>query len=157
MVHRGLRSGRVGCGGRGAGVGAAGRAAGRRRHVRPGDTAPGWQTVSAFAERLAAGGPESRHRSFPVVEFDGRVVGTVELADLARCPATERPRTVVRELARPLPPSQVLAAGAPLREVLSGPLARGSGLGVVVDGGRVVGVLTGADLVRAELGALATR
>ncbi|MGE3289236.1 MAG: site-2 protease family protein [Pseudonocardia sp.] len=123
----------------------------------PACTAPGWQTVSAFAESLTAGGPESRHRSFPVVDFDGRVTGTVELADLVRCPAAERPRTRVGELARPLPPSLVLAPGAPLEEVLRGPLARGSGLGVVVDGG-VVGVLTGADLVRAaQLGALAAR
>jgi Zn-dependent protease len=100
-----------------------------------------WEPV----DRIIA---SARHRAFPVVDIDGRPVGTVELARLVRIPPALRPVRRILDVATPLvearlvrPDDRAAAAGRALSPV--------SPLAVVVAGGRVVGVVTGVDIARA--------
>lgn len=123
----------------------------------PAHTVPGWWTVEALAERLLHPSPvtagQTHHRTFPVVELDGRLVGVVAVADLGRCPPDDRRNVTVRGLARPLPEELVLTPDTPLERVLA-VVGRGA-LAVVSDGSRVLGVITPGDVARTlELAAL---
>jgi Zn-dependent protease/CBS domain-containing protein len=121
--------------------------------TREPDLAPGWWTVDTFVGHLL-GDTGPRHRTFPVVDIDGRPVGVVRLADLVRVPSTVRRDTTVRDVARSLPADRVLAADTPLDRLFQ-QLSVGRDIAVVVTDHRVVGVITAADLTRAvELAAL---
>jgi CBS-domain-containing membrane protein len=115
--------------------------------------APGWWTVQALVDQLL--GPEGpRHRAFPVVDLDGRLVGRLHLAEIAAIDPQERLRTTVAEVARPVPAQLVVDRDMPLERVLRRPHCPGRDL-VVEHGGRVVGLIAVSDLQRAaELDAL---
>jgi CBS domain-containing protein len=115
--------------------------------------APGWWTVQGLVEQLL--GPDGpRHRVFPVVDFDGRLVGRLHLAEIAAIDPPARPTTTVAEVARPVPAELVVDHDMPLERVLRRPHCPGRDL-VVEHDGRVVGLIAVADLQRAaELEAL---
>jgi Zn-dependent protease len=106
------------------------------------------QTVDMFVAKVAA---STRHRVFPVIDLDRRVVGIVHLADLVELPAELRDSRRIGELARPatlvspIDPAIVAAqALSPLHPLVP-----------VVQDGRLVGVVSLSDLNRAvELAAL---
>ncbi|WP_214370533.1 site-2 protease family protein [Pseudonocardia sp. H11422] len=137
--------------------------AGRVEGLRAGDVmtrephvAPGWWTVQAFVD-LLLGEEGPRHRVFPVVDLEGRAIGVVRLADLAEIGPAARRNIPVRQVARPHPADLVLGPDAPLGQVLDRPLVAGRDLVLVEQDGRVVGIITPADLARTvELGALRT-
>ncbi len=108
------------------------------------------QSVDDFVRTVAASSP---HRVFPVRDAAGVPYGVVRLADLARVPAARRGSTPLREVATPLERVPVVK-GSDLLANISPLLVRG-GLSLVVDDGRLVGVLSVDDLARAtELAAL---
>ncbi len=107
--------------------------------------APGWATVAEFASWLAAA--SWAQRAFPVLSSDGRLAGVVVTAWLART----RPQHRLEQVALPVPeqyraapddPAGLLAA----RNPLGGEVAA-----IVLDEGRIVGMVTTADLRQAVL------
>ncbi|MFC5002584.1 site-2 protease family protein [Dactylosporangium cerinum] len=97
------------------------------------------QSIESFV--LAAAG--SRQRVFPLCDDAGRPTGTVQLAALVQVPAPARSATTLRQIARPA--TLVDAAQAVASVALPAPDDRA----VVVDGGRLVGVLSADDVARA--------
>lgn len=102
-----------------------------------------WQTVAAFVETVAGRVP---HDTFPVVDLGGRPVGTVTLADLVRVPPAQRASVRLRDVLVPLTRTPVFEPDTPLTDVVGEPMRS---LALVVDEGRLVGVLSPGDVQRA--------
>ncbi|MCE3553132.1 site-2 protease family protein [Pseudonocardia sp. RS11V-5] len=113
----------------------------------------GW-TVQTLAAELRA--RPCRDAALLVVGLDGDPIGLVTIRDLTRVGADRRATTRVREAGRPLPPQRVVAPDTPLeRLVRPGPVPGTDLLGVVVDHGRVTGLVTTTSVARlVELEAL---
>jgi Zn-dependent protease len=111
--------------------------------------APDWWTVQAFADDVGAARLRDpalpRHRLFPVVDMQGRPTGVIRLEDLVRVPPTERRNVPIRRIAHPCLPDQVVGADVPLARI-AGHFPLGAPFLVVVEEGRLVGVLTAGDL-----------
>lgn len=112
----------------------------------PVSVAPGWLTVQAWAQHLLQDRP--RHSVFPVVDFEGRVLGIVSQSDLLSCPPDRWPNTAVRDIARKLPASLVIEAASPVNDLARRPWPAGIRLAAVVSSGRLAGVISRGDLVR---------
>jgi predicted transcriptional regulator len=84
---------------------------------------------------------------FPVVE-NGQVLGVVSLADLKRVPAEDRQRLTVREVMTPLEDRLALAPGEEVSVVFQRMAREGLGRLVVMERGRMVGLLTKTGLSR---------
>jgi Zn-dependent protease len=108
------------------------------------DTVGSWTTVADCAERLVTG---SRQSVFPVVGFDGQPVGVVTLRMLAAVPARLRADTRVEAVARPV--RRLLAPDEPADQVLTA-LTSGSHAALVLDDGRLVGMVTHDDIARLQ-------
>ena len=125
-------------------VQASSSAALRERSVRdvmtPADAQAGWLSVAAFLEKVAT---PSRDTVWPVAAFDGSPAGVVVLAKLVAVPEPDREDRRVSSLAVPMSALLVLAPDDPAERLLGAPLA------VVLDEGRVVGVVTPVDVARA--------
>lgn len=109
-------------------------------------SAPGWLTVEEFIERYLLGAP---HSAYPVADDDGSIVGLVTLRQLREVAPDRRATTTVREIALPLDRVPTAAPLEPLsalieRLAMAGHCSRA----LVVDGGRVVGIITPSDLAR---------
>ncbi|MEQ0557977.1 site-2 protease family protein [Amycolatopsis sp. NEAU-NG30] len=103
-------------------------------------TAPGWDTVEGFAEQAAAG----RFRAYPVVASDGRPLGVVSRAALARVPGHARTATRVADICARPPACLVAPPQTPLAAVLDA--IGGQDLVLVVSDGVLVGVVSSADV-----------
>lgn len=117
--------------------------------------AAGWWTVGALVDQLLepAAPPVA---VFPVVDFHGRPIGWLTLADLVAVPLDARPATAVRDVVRPLRPDGVVGVDTPAVEVLRRSIDP-AGLVVTQPDGRAVGVIGIDDVRRAvELQALRT-
>lgn len=114
----------------------------------------GWWTVRTLIDWFIEHAP--RHRIFPVVDFDGRPVGVIGLAALARVPEDLRMTTRVQDAGRPIAQVSTVAPDVALADLLSVPVFRpGREVTLVLEGGRLVGLLTAGDFARAmELSAL---
>jgi Zn-dependent protease len=115
--------------------------------------APGWWTVPAFLDRVAAGSP---YRVFPVVTFEGKAAGVVSLVDLVRVPPEARPHTRIDKACRQLAATPRAHPDDRLDKVAFGTALRhGRDLVLVVQDEHVAGVISPADIARAvELHAL---
>jgi len=139
-----------------AAEGAAVKASAALRGLRVADVmtpdpeiAPGWMTLAEFAGRIAAA--RSVQRAFPVLSSDARLAGVVVTAWLARLSREQRATRRVEQAALPVPEEYLAAPGDP-----AGPLATRRPLGgevvaMVLDHGRVIGMVTTADIHQAEL------
>ncbi|BBZ49075.1 site-2 protease family protein [Mycobacterium heidelbergense] len=109
--------------------------------------APGWLTVQDFIERYLLG---DRHSAYPVADPDGSIVGLVTLRQLRDVAPGRRATTTVREIALPLDAVPTAAPSEPLSALIERLAAAGHGGGraLVIDEGRVVGMVTPADLAR---------
>jgi Zn-dependent protease/CBS domain-containing protein len=107
---------------------------------------PAWVTVDAFLQRFA---PYHTHRAFPVQDFDGRLAGVASLDALRRAPAERRGELRVAQLAMPLDRAVVVEPETPAVEVAARLGTGRQSLALVLEEGRLVGVVSPADLSRA--------
>jgi CBS domain-containing protein len=83
---------------------------------------------------------------FPVVE-NGRLIGCVSTSDIKTVPRDQWEKESVGAIARPCGPDNTIAADVDAVEALSR-MSRGMRRLLVLDGGRLVGVLSLPDLLR---------
>ena len=110
------------------------------------NAAPGWITVEDFIERYVLG---DRHSAYPVADRDGSIIGLVTLRQLRDVAPSRRATTSVREIALPLDSVPTATPHEPLSALIERLAAAGHGSrALVVDGGKVVGIVTPSDLAR---------
>lgn len=109
------------------------------------DSAPGWVSIDWFVTTVAR---RSRQTAFPVVDLSGAPVGFVEVEMLAAVPVAERGTTRVDRVAVRVPPEHVLGPDDPATVLLERPALGREVIALVVDTGRVVGMLTTLDVAR---------
>ncbi|WP_329200018.1 MULTISPECIES: site-2 protease family protein [unclassified Streptomyces] len=108
-------------------------------------TGADWLTVRRFIDEVAL---PSRHSAVPLLDFDGRPSGIVELRRLGAVQDPLRDTTQVRDVATPLARCAVASADEFLTEALDRlSTATGTRL-LVVDDGRLVGIVTAKDITR---------
>src|SRR6266536_2471054 len=107
---------------------------------------PAWFTVEAFLQRFV---PEHAHLAFPVQEFDGRLSGLVTLDALRRVPPERRALLRVGQVALPLERAITVTPDASAVEVAARLAMTRQTLALVLDEGRLVGVVSPTDLSRA--------
>jgi CBS domain-containing protein len=108
-------------------------------------TAPADITVEDFIQRYVLG---DRHSAYPVADRDGSIIGLITLAQLRGVAPSQRAATLVREAAMPLSRVPTAAPDEPLTALLERLGSHGGNRALVVDGGRVVGIVTASDLSR---------
>ena len=108
-------------------------------------TAPGWISVEDFIQRYLLG---DRHSSYPVENTDGSITGVITLTQMRGVAPDQRASTLVRDAAIPRDEVPTAERHEPLTALLErlGPVAGGRAL--VVDAGRVVGIVTPSDVTR---------
>ncbi|MFF7229160.1 Zn-dependent protease [Streptomyces sp. 2333.5] len=111
----------------------------------PVTTGADWLTVQRFIDEVAV---HSRYSALPLVDFDGRPSGVVQLRRLASVPAASRESLRVREVAIPLSQCAVAAPDEPLSTALDRISLRTGARILVVEDGRLVGIATGKDVSR---------
>lgn len=111
----------------------------------PVTTGADWLTVQRFIDEVAV---HSRHSALPLVDFDGRPSGVVQLSRLASVPAASRESLRVREVAIPLSQCAVAAPDESLSTALDRISLRTGARILVVEDGRLVGIATGKDVSR---------
>lgn len=111
----------------------------------PVTTGADWLTVQRFIDEVAV---HSRHSALPLVDFDGRPSGVVQLRRLASVPAASRENLRVREVAIPLSQCAIAAPDEPLSTALDRISLRTGARILVVEDGRLVGIATGKDVSR---------
>ena len=103
------------------------------------DTAPAWITVGDFIDRVAA---RSRQPAFPVLDVDARLLGLALAGDLARVPAAARYEVRVGQVTRDIPPAYLAGPGDPAAPLLRRRPLGGHVAAVVLEDGRVTGLVT---------------
>jgi Zn-dependent protease len=112
--------------------------------VRDPIVVPGDVTVERLVDAMT---PELEHATYPVVD-DGRAVGLLQLARLVEAPRAQWEGKHVRDFALPLASVTVLRPETPLGEAAA-VLGNGTvGRALVLDGERLVGLLSITDIVR---------
>jgi len=106
-------------------------------------TAPAWFTVPDFVNGLMP--RQSAQVAFPVVDVDGTALGVLTWADLERIPRDRRPQTQLRDVARRGPAFFTVSSDSSLPEVVL-PLHLRGGYAVVIDHGRLVGLISEPDI-----------
>jgi CBS domain-containing protein len=107
--------------------------------------APGWITVEEFMHSYL---PIQRASAYPLKTFDGALDGLVTLTSLAAVPQDQRRATRVRDVGIGLDAIPTASPGDPVEAILSR-FTSGDSQVFVLDGGRLVGVVTPADITRA--------
>ncbi|MFI1991522.1 site-2 protease family protein [Actinoplanes sp. NPDC020271] len=102
------------------------------------------QSVAEFAEHTARWCP---HRTYPVIDLDGRLAGLLPVAALASLPASDRRYARLARVMIPVARLRVVHPEDPLLEVVDG-LDTTLHTLVVVDRDRPCGVLTAGDVGR---------
>ena len=108
-------------------------------------TAPGGITVEDFIQRYLLG---DRHSAYPVEGPDGSTVGLIALAQLRGIAPSERSTTLVRDAAMPIERVPTAAPDEPLTALLERLAPDAGNRALVVDAGRVVGIVTASDITR---------
>ncbi|WP_343574784.1 site-2 protease family protein [Mycobacterium sp.] len=108
-------------------------------------SAPAWVTVQDFIDRYLLG---DRHSAYPVKDDEGSVTGLVTLNELRHVAPGSRATTLVGDIAVRLDHVTIATPDEPITTLLAR-LAAGHGhRALVVDGGRIVGIVTATDLTR---------
>ncbi|OAH14545.1 site-2 protease family protein [Streptomyces jeddahensis] len=109
-------------------------------------TGPDWLTVDRFLPEVAA---HAGHSVLPLLDFEGRPSGVVQVRRLAAVPSGRRESLRVRDVATPMSRCTVAAPDEQLERVLDRVASEDGGLPIlVVDGGRLGGIITAHDIGR---------
>jgi CBS domain-containing protein len=108
-------------------------------------TAPAWVTVEDFIERYLLG---DRHSAYPVQDRNGSISGLITLGQLRQVAPSRRSSTMVGDVAMPLDRVSTATPNEPVTALLERLAADGSNRALVVDAGRIIGIVTASDLVR---------
>ncbi|HVB42831.1 MAG TPA: site-2 protease family protein [Streptosporangiaceae bacterium] len=115
------------------------------------DVGAAWSNVADFTERIVIAPGRTGQTVFPVVGFDGDLVGVVFAEGLVRVPPADRPTIRLSQVATPVPPDYVAAPDAAADSVLARSPLRGQLLAVVVQDRQIVGIVTTDELRQAML------
>ena len=107
-------------------------------------TVPGGATVGDLADAML---PELRHSAYPVVDA-ARVVGLLPFARIVEAPREQWEGKLIREFALPLGSVPTFKPDQPAVEAAAQLAQGGLGRGLVLDGERLVGLITREDLLR---------
>jgi Zn-dependent protease/CBS domain-containing protein len=107
--------------------------------------APGWITVEEFMRSYL---PTQRAAAYPTRTFDGVLDGLVTLTRLTEVPPEQRPAVRVRDVGVGLDQVAQAAPGEPVSAVIGRFGHSADGQVLVVDGGRLVGLLSPTDITR---------
>lgn len=108
-------------------------------------TAPGWISVEEFIQRYLLG---DRHSAYPVNDVNGSIIGLITLAELRSIATDRRATTLVRDAAIPRDRVPVADPREPFIVMLERLARTGRKRALVVDSGRVVGIVTASDITR---------
>jgi Zn-dependent protease/predicted transcriptional regulator len=108
-------------------------------------TAPGWISVEEFIERYLLG---YRHSAYPVANPNGSIMGLVTLTQLRDVAPEKRGDTLVRDAAIPRDQVPVADPHEPFIALLERLARTGGKRALVIDSGRVVGIVTTSDITR---------
>ncbi len=108
-------------------------------------TAPGWITVEDFIQSYLLG---DRHSAYPVEDRDRSIVGLITLAQLRGVAPHERATTRVQDVALPLEQVTTATPHEPLVALLERLSPHAGHRALVMDAGRVVGIVTASDITR---------
>jgi Zn-dependent protease/CBS domain-containing protein len=108
-------------------------------------TAPASTTVDRFLDEYVF---PNRYSTFPLTEDGDRPAGLVTLRRVKRVPEDERATTTVADVACPLDDIPVVEPDDPLAEVLPRMAGCTDGRALVVEDGRLVGLLSPTDVMR---------
>lgn len=106
-------------------------------------TAPGSITVEDFIQRYLLG---DRHSAYPVEDHDGTITGLITLDSLRRVAPDKRAATLIGDAAIPRADVPMAAPDEPVTALLE--RLDGARRALVVEDGRVVGIVTDSDLTR---------
>ncbi|MET8247664.1 site-2 protease family protein [Streptomyces sp. NPDC005202] len=107
--------------------------------------------ATATVEEFLSGGPfgHYRHSAFPVVAPDGTVAGLITVNLVDRAPPQARSTTTVADLMRPLSEVTTATPDEPVVDLLPRLEASRERRALVLDDGRLVGIVSLADVSRA--------
>ncbi|AKN17858.1 hypothetical protein MHAE_06939 [Mycobacterium haemophilum DSM 44634] len=108
-------------------------------------TAPADITVEDFIQRYLLG---DRHSAYPIADRDGSIIGLITLTQLRGIAPSQRAGTLVREAAIPLSRVPTAIPHEPLTALLERVGSPADNRALVVDAGRLVGIVTASDLSR---------
>jgi len=108
-------------------------------------TAPGWISVEEFIHRYVLG---DRHSAYPVKNADGSITGLITLTELRDVAPDQRATTLVRDAAMPRDRVPVADPHEPFNALLERLARTGDKRALVIDSGRVVGIVTTSDITR---------
>jgi Zn-dependent protease/CBS domain-containing protein len=106
-------------------------------------TGPDWLNVARFIDEVAV---HTRHSALPLLDFEGRPSGIVELDKLAAVPGERRETVRVRDVATPLSKCTVAAPDDLLTDVLDRARPAAGMRILAMDGGHLEGIVTPHDL-----------
>lgn len=109
-------------------------------------TVPGGLSVADLVDRYVLG---ARHSAYPVVGAGGEPLGMVSLTELRAILPAARPTTPVRQISRPLADLVTTTADEAVTELLGRLTEARATRALVLDGPRLVGLVTLADVARA--------
>lgn len=110
----------------------------------PVTTAPDWLTVERFVEEIAA---RARHSAVPVLDFEGRPSGIVTMRRIAMVRGDHRDTVRLRDIAVPMAQCTTAAAEELVDDVLDRVRTEAGMRILVVEDGRLVGIVTSHDLM----------
>lgn len=108
-------------------------------------TAADWISAADFIRDYLLG---DRHSAYPVVDHDGSITGLITLAQLRGVPADVLTRTPLHAIAIPRDRVSTADTGEPIANVVARLATAPGGRILVMDAGRLVGILTPADVAR---------
>jgi len=111
------------------------------------EVAPAGLTVERLLEEWIY---PSRCSTFPLVDADGHLVGLITLARVKKVSAHRRETTLVTEIACPMADVVTCAPGDELVEVVHRLARSVDQRALVLDGGRLVGIVSPSDVTRAH-------
>ncbi|MFD7409909.1 site-2 protease family protein [Streptomyces sp. NPDC059866] len=111
----------------------------------PVETAPDWITVRQFVDGQAM---TARHSAVPLLDFEGRPSGLLDVPQLAKVPVAQRETMRLRDAATPLEKCTTCAPDNLLEDALKKLSPLGGVRILVLDGQRLAGIITARDVMR---------